>query len=57
MLSVIIVPELMYQARILAVKTYRPLEIYTVIALLYFVITWPQARFADWIYERMRVKN
>lgn len=57
LLSVIIVPELMYQARILAVKTYRPLEIYTVIALLYFVITWPQARFADWIYERMRVKN
>lgn len=57
LLSVIIVPELMYQARILAVKTYRPLEIYTVIALVYFVITWPQARFADWIYERMRVKN
>ena len=57
LLSVIIVPELMYQARILAVQTYRPLEIYTVIALLYFVITWPQARFADWIYERMRVRN
>ncbi len=57
LLSVIIVPELMYQARILAVQTYRPLEIYTVIALLYFVITWPQARAADWIYERMRVRN
>ena len=57
LLSVIIVPELMYQARILAVQTYRPLEIYTVIALLYFVITWPQARVADWIYERMRVRN
>ncbi len=57
LLSVIIVPELMYQARILAVQTYRPLEIYTVIALVYFVITWPQARFADWIYERMRVRN
>ena len=57
LLSVIIVPELMYQARLLAVQTYRPLEIYTVIALVYFVITWPQARFADWIYERMRVRN
>ncbi|MDE2717848.1 MAG: amino acid ABC transporter permease [Chloroflexota bacterium] len=57
LLSVIIVPELMYQARILAVQTYRPLEIYTVIALVYFVITWPQARFADWIYERMRVRD
>ena len=57
LLSIIIVPELMYQARILAVQTYRPLEIYTVIGLLYFFITWPQARFVDWIYERMRVKN
>lgn len=57
LLSVIIVPELMYQARILAVKYYRPLEIYTVVALLYFVITWPQARFVDWIYERLRVKD
>lgn len=57
LLSAIIVPELMYKARVLAVTTYRPLEIYTVIALMYFVVTWPQARFVDWLYERMRVKN
>lgn len=56
LLSAIIVPELMYKARVMAVQTYRPLEIYTVIGLMYFVVTFPQARFADWLYERTRVR-
>ena len=31
----------MYQARVLSTQTYRPLEILTVAALVYFVLTFP----------------
>lgn len=39
--SVIAVHELMYEARLLSANTYRPLEVFTVIALLYFVVIYP----------------
>lgn len=39
--SVISVHELMYEARLLSASTYRPLEVFTVIALIYFVVIWP----------------
>jgi len=52
--SVISVHELMYEARLLSANTYRPLEVFTVIAILYFVVIYPgtllsyrlEARFA-----------
>src|SRR5438067_2066749 len=41
--SAIGVTELMYQARYLATDTYRPLEVFSVVAVVYFLITYPQA--------------
>jgi His/Glu/Gln/Arg/opine family amino acid ABC transporter permease subunit len=55
--SVIAVPELMYEAKVQAIRTYRPLEIYTVLALIYFAVTYPQARIVDWLFERFRVRT
>lgn len=55
--SLVAVYELTYQARVIAVETYRPLETYTVLALFYFAITYPQARLVDYIFNRYRVKN
>ena len=39
--SVIAVHELMYEARLLSSNTFRPLEVFTVIAILYFAVIYP----------------
>lgn len=41
LLSVLAVPDLLYQAQVAAHDTYRPLEIYTFIAITYFVVLLP----------------
>lgn len=53
--SVIAVPDLMHAAREIAVETYRPLEILTVTGLIYFIITYPQARAVDFLHRKFRV--
>jgi polar amino acid transport system permease protein len=55
--SVIAVPELMYRGKVLSIETYRPVEIYTVVAIIYFLVTYPQARAVDWLFERARVRS
>ena len=54
--SVIAVSELMYRGKVLSIETYRPVEVYTSVALIYFVVTLPQARCVDWLFERLRVR-
>ena len=39
--SVISVHELMYEARLLSANTYRPVEVFTIVALIYFVVIYP----------------
>ncbi|MFL9927061.1 amino acid ABC transporter permease [Herbaspirillum lusitanum] len=41
LLSVLAVPDLLYQGQIIAHETYRPLEIYTLVAVIYFLILLP----------------
>lgn len=41
LLSVLAVPDLLYQGQVIAHDTYRPLEVYTFIAVAYFVILLP----------------
>ena len=41
LLSVLAVPDLLYQGQVIAHDTYRPLEVYTFIAIAYFVILFP----------------
>ena len=38
-------------------QTYRPLEAYTAVAILYFVILFPVTKFADVVERRMRAGN
>ena len=38
---VLAVPDLLYQGQVIAHDTYRPLEVYTFIAIAYFVILFP----------------
>ncbi|MBD8554544.1 amino acid ABC transporter permease [Rhizobium sp. CFBP 8762] len=41
LVSVLAVPDLLYQGQAAATETYRPLEVYTVIAIIYFVVLVP----------------
>ena len=56
-LAVIGVAEMMTQARIIAADTYRPLEIYTLVAVVYFLLTFPQSLGAQYLFERFRTKE
>ena len=56
-LAAIGVAEMMTKARFLASDTYRPLEIYTLVAVVYFAITWPQSLGVNHLFERFRVKE
>ncbi|WP_374444556.1 amino acid ABC transporter permease [Stella sp.] len=52
--SVISVHELMYEARLLSSQTFRPLEVFTVIALVYFAVIYPGTLLSYRLEARMR---
>ncbi len=41
LISVIAVPDLVYNATLINAETYRPLEVYTIVAMIYFAILFP----------------
>src|SRR6202171_2918304 len=41
LVSIIPVPDLVYNATLINADTYRPLEVYTIVALIYFAILFP----------------
>ena len=51
LVSTIAVPDLLYNGSLITADTYRPLEVYTVVALIYFVLLFPSTMLAQW-YER-----
>ena len=46
LLYVVAVPDLMYTGSIIVAETYRPLEVYTSVAAMYFVMLYPLTRWA-----------
>ena len=51
LVSTIAVPDLLYNGTLITADTYRPLEVYTVVALIYFALLFPSTMLAQW-YER-----
>ena len=51
LVSTIAVPDLLYQGTLITGDTYRPLEVYTAVAIIYFVLLFP-ATLAAQAYER-----
>ena len=51
LVSTIAVPDLLYNGTLVTADTYRPLEVYTVVALIYFALLFPSTMLAQW-YER-----
>jgi polar amino acid transport system permease protein len=56
-LSAIGVVELMFRAREIATDTFRPLEIFTVVAVIYFALTFPQSLAVNALYRRFRTQE
>jgi polar amino acid transport system permease protein len=57
LLAVIGVAELMYQGRLVATDTYRPVEIFTGVALIYYVLAYPQSLGVNFLFRRLRVQE
>ena len=53
LVSVIAVPDLLYQGTLITADTYRPLEVYTVVAVIYFVLLFPATRLVQWYETRL----
>ena len=56
LVSTIAVPDLLYQGTLVTADTYRPLEVYTVVALIYFAMLFPSTLLAQ-AYERHLAKE
>ena len=53
LVSTIAVPDLLYNGSLITAETYRPLEVYTTIALAYLLILFPATRFVQWFERRL----
>jgi polar amino acid transport system permease protein len=54
LVSLIQVHDLMFEGRLIANRSFRYLEVYTVVALLYYAISFPQSRLVDRLFARFR---
>ena len=51
--STIAVPELLYQGKLINTVTYRPIETYTVVAVLYLILLWTGTLVVDQIERKL----
>ncbi len=57
LVSVLAVPDLLYQGQVVAMDTYRALEVYTVIAAIYFVVLLPLTVIVKMAERRLAQSN
>ncbi|MFC3075934.1 amino acid ABC transporter permease [Shinella pollutisoli] len=55
LVAIVAVQDLMYQAKTLATETYRPIETFTIAALIYFAVSFPVAQVVGWLERRRQV--
>jgi His/Glu/Gln/Arg/opine family amino acid ABC transporter permease subunit len=51
------VHEMIYQARFIALDTFRSIEVFTVASVIYLLLTYPQALVVNRLFERYRVRE
>ena len=52
LVAIVAVADLMYIGKSIATQAYRPLETYSLIALIYFALSLPIAQFVQWLERR-----
>lgn len=54
LVSTIAVPDLLYNGSLITADSYRPLEVYTIIAIIYFALLFPATRLVESLEQRSR---
>jgi polar amino acid transport system permease protein len=57
LVSVITMRDLMFSGELLASATYKHFEIFTMVAVIYFLISYPTAKFVEWIEARIDISR
>ncbi|MFC3533210.1 amino acid ABC transporter permease [Vogesella facilis] len=57
LVAIVAIQDLMYQGKALATTTYRPIETFTVIAIIYFAISFPIAQLVQAIERRREMAS
>jgi polar amino acid transport system permease protein len=57
LVAIVAVQDLMYQAKTLATETYRPIEIFTVAALIYFAVSFPISQIVGHLERRRQLQT
>lgn len=52
LVAIVAVQDLMYQGKTLATQTYRPIETFTIIALVYFAVSFPVSQIVGYLERR-----
>ncbi|MFC3165823.1 amino acid ABC transporter permease [Ciceribacter thiooxidans] len=55
LVAIVAVQELMYQGKTLATQTYRPIETFTIVALVYFAVSFPVSQIVGYLERRREV--
>jgi polar amino acid transport system permease protein len=57
LVSILAVPDLLYQGQVVTAATYRPLEVYTLVALVYFAVLFPLTLAVQGLERRLAVHD
>lgn len=57
LVAIVALQDLMYMGKILATDTYRPIETYTTVALIYFAISFPISQLVEYLERRGTVRS
>jgi polar amino acid transport system permease protein len=55
LVAIVAVQDLMYQGKTLATETYRPIETFTVVALIYFAVSFPVTQVVGYLERRRQL--
>ena len=53
LVSILAVPDILYQGQLITSATYRPLETYTMVAVVYFLILFPLTQLATRLERKL----
>jgi polar amino acid transport system permease protein len=57
LVSVITMRDLMFSGELLASATFKHFEIFTMVAVIYFLISYPTAKFVEWIEAKLDISK
>ena len=57
LVSVLTLRDLMFSGQLLASSTFKHFEIFTMVAVIYFLISYPTAKFVEWIEFRFDINR